>query len=490
MRKVIMVTTALMMAAAQAQGNPLPPYEIVHVRAFPPEMGLSLWEPTDLSGDTILTSSGLAIVDSGVIGEGNRFNPFVLDSSNTSGFIINSERDSVSMTLDFLEPVSWGTWGENAPPIMGYHVERDTYYFGQWDFVYVFCFDFANPDQGRTQVVINEVNSHGTWGQGSGFIELYNFGDTAISLNGWKIVCDTILDLPDDASIKPHKFYVVDNANFPGSFDMDFSSDNIYLIDADSDVVDQVGWSSDHGADVSFMRFPDGDTSALYWWDAFWGFDDESSINFSNGFPSRRAANRYDSPGLKVMGIAADVSPIEVTIYWTNPIWLSIFEQAVVRRSVDGFPQTPFDGELIYEGTDQEYCDRNIIPNQTLYYTVFARTSCGEYSVPDSESQICVVVPSVGIDGEPLPESAFYMKAYPNPFNATTVIKYRVPEPGIMSLSIYSITGQKLATIFEGYRESGEYEATWSVFNISSGVYFARVKTDQAEKSVKMLFLK
>jgi hypothetical protein len=496
MKRILIATVFLGSLSFQpGKANPLPPYEIVYIKAFPPQIGLSLFEPTDLSGDTIFTTSGIAIIDSGVIAEGYRYDPFILDSSNTSGFALNADADSVRVNISgeiwsLAGPEEWGTLGIDPPPILGHYIEQDIYNVPPWYYFNVFCLDDADPDQGRTNVIINEVNAHGTWRDGANFVELYNEGSDEISLAGWKIVCDTILNLPGDATIHAHGFYVIDEASFPASFDMDLAGDNIYLIDADSDLVDQVGWSSDHGEDVSFMRFPDGDTLPQEWNSAFWGFDDASSFSFEDGFPSRGAPNRYFSPGLKVIGIRCDTAYCTANISWTNPIWLSVFTDAILRRSTDSFPQTPYDGDIIYEGPGQWCSDRDITPGQTYYYTVFARTSCGDYSEPDSESQISAYFPSVGIEDNPIPKRAALLECYPNPFNVSTMIRYGLAESGQARLTIYNLAGQRVAILRDSNQEGGEHSVVWDGSGLSSGIYFARLESGSTERSIKVTLLK
>jgi hypothetical protein len=320
-------------------------------------------------------------------------------------------------------------------------------------------------------------------------VELFNRSSEAVEIGGWQIICNARYTILANTLIQPGKHFILDEDQFPEGFGLSPSCDNVYLLNDAGSVVDQTGWSSDHGADVSFMRFPDGGPDSIDFWH-FVGFNDETSIGFENGFPTRRAPNRHETPGLKVIGIAADVSPTEVDIYWTNPIWLTVFDQAIIRKSTDSFPQTPFDGELIYEGSDQQYSDGNVVPNQTIYYTVFARTGCGEYSDPDSESQISVVVPSVGVDDEQLPRKALLLSSYPNPFNATTLIKCTLPEAGKISLAVYNISGQKVAELFDGHREAGEYSILWGGPSYPSGVYFARLQSDVGSKAIKLILSK
>ncbi len=64
---------------------------------------------------------------------------------------------------------------------------------------------------------------------------------------------------------------------------------------------------------------------------------------------------------------------------------------------------------------------------------------------------------------------------YPNPFNPSTKIQFRVPEQGIATLQIYDILG-RLAQEVESPVVGGTYEQTFNAASLSSGVYFYRLQ--------------
>ena len=70
------------------------------------------------------------------------------------------------------------------------------------------------------------------------------------------------------------------------------------------------------------------------------------------------------------------------------------------------------------------------------------------------------------------PSGFLLTQNYPNPFNSSTAIQYSLPFHATVSLSIYNLLGQKVATIFEEPRFAGSYTAQWNGDKCSSGVYF------------------
>jgi hypothetical protein len=79
---------------------------------------------------------------------------------------------------------------------------------------------------------------------------------------------------------------------------------------------------------------------------------------------------------------------------------------------------------------------------------------------------------------------------YPNPFNVSTSLEYNLPEVSYLSIDIYNILGQRIATIFEELQQAGEYTTTWDASAFPSGVYFARLRTSNNSQSIKMVLLK
>jgi competence transcription factor ComK len=91
-------------------------------------------------------------------------------------------------------------------------------------------------------------------------------------------------------------------------------------------------------------------------------------------------------------------------------------------------------------------------------------------------------------DNRPLGFKLF--QNYPNPFNPTTTIKYDLPKQAHVTLKVYNILGQKVATLLNGVKQAGSYEVNFNASNLSSGIYFYRLKTGQNILTKKMILLK
>jgi len=79
---------------------------------------------------------------------------------------------------------------------------------------------------------------------------------------------------------------------------------------------------------------------------------------------------------------------------------------------------------------------------------------------------------------------------YPNPFNPTTRIKYAISERAQVSLKVYNLLGQEVATLFEGEQQKGSYIALFEANKLSTGVYFYRLEAGKFTETRKMILLK
>ncbi len=84
---------------------------------------------------------------------------------------------------------------------------------------------------------------------------------------------------------------------------------------------------------------------------------------------------------------------------------------------------------------------------------------------------------------------------YPNPFNPSTKINYSLAKSELVTLTIYSITGQKVRTLVNEVKNAGAHSVLWGGFNdegqlMSSGVYLYILKSESAVDTKKMIFIK
>jgi hypothetical protein len=92
-----------------------------------------------------------------------------------------------------------------------------------------------------------------------------------------------------------------------------------------------------------------------------------------------------------------------------------------------------------------------------------------------------LAVPEHDILSEPLQATQYIISSnYPNPFNSTTTIQYQLPEKSLVSLSIYTITGQTISSFTPGSQRAGEHMLSWNGKDrhgrdVPSGIYIYRI---------------
>ncbi len=94
-----------------------------------------------------------------------------------------------------------------------------------------------------------------------------------------------------------------------------------------------------------------------------------------------------------------------------------------------------------------------------------------------------------------IPQSLQLFQNYPNPFNNSTTIGFYLPQREHVTLEIFTILGQKVASVAENDFNAGEYRVIWNGLNehgqtVSSGVYIYRLITPSQVVSKKLILIK
>lgn len=95
------------------------------------------------------------------------------------------------------------------------------------------------------------------------------------------------------------------------------------------------------------------------------------------------------------------------------------------------------------------------------------------------------------IEGGDQPFAGFsLLQNYPNPFNPFTTIRYSLSRRASISMRVYSVVGQEVATLVEGEKDPGYHEVKFNAVGLSSGVYVCRLTTGDFVQSRKLLLLR
>ncbi|MBI5216799.1 MAG: carboxypeptidase regulatory-like domain-containing protein [Ignavibacteriae bacterium] len=100
----------------------------------------------------------------------------------------------------------------------------------------------------------------------------------------------------------------------------------------------------------------------------------------------------------------------------------------------------------------------------------------------------------LGVQGQATPKEFSLHQNYPNPFNPTTNFEFRIANFGLVTLKVYNLLGQEVATLLNNREmEAGEFSVPFDASHLTSGIYFYRVtvteKSGQEFSAVKKMTL-
>ncbi|MCK4531201.1 MAG: T9SS type A sorting domain-containing protein [Candidatus Marinimicrobia bacterium] len=165
-----------------------------------------------------------------------------------------------------------------------------------------------------------------------------------------------------------------------------------------------------------------------------------------------------------------------------------------------GIPMTDADGDSVYTAEIGEHeagttvnfkCRRNGAWDDTEEFP-FGQPS-REYVVLDEADQLIPVFyytddMLVGING--VPNVYALAQNYPNPFNPATTLKFQIPNADMVKISIYNVTGRKVADLMSEQLEAGYYTVNFDASVLPSGVYLYRLTAGEFSSVKKMTLLK
>jgi hypothetical protein len=89
-----------------------------------------------------------------------------------------------------------------------------------------------------------------------------------------------------------------------------------------------------------------------------------------------------------------------------------------------------------------------------------------------------------------LPETFYLKQNYPNPFNPNTTIQYFIPERNFVSIKVYNLLGDVVATLVDEEKGKGTYSVAFDATGLVSGIYFCRLQSTNFNDTRKMMLLK
>ncbi len=94
------------------------------------------------------------------------------------------------------------------------------------------------------------------------------------------------------------------------------------------------------------------------------------------------------------------------------------------------------------------------------------------------------------VDVEVEPAAFSLSQNYPNPFNPTTNIQYQIPNRELVTLKVYDVLGNEVATLVNEEKQAGNYSVKFNGSNLASGIYFYKLSSGNFVQTRKMILLK
>jgi hypothetical protein len=151
------------------------------------------------------------------------------------------------------------------------------------------------------------------------------------------------------------------------------------------------------------------------------------------------------------------------------------------------------DSGIIFE---VEYIVKDSLSDSTKAHLVFTEAMAADSSIMMLPFEFIngeiSISPSVGVKETPniSPIKFELHQNYPNPFNPSTTIQFDIPKAAFVTLKVYNVLGQEVATLVNEKREAGRYEVEFDGSKLTSGVYFYRLQAGSFVQTRKMILLK
>ncbi len=236
--------------------------------------------------------------------------------------------------------------------------------------------------------------------------------------------------------------------------------------------------------------------SASYWW---WSndlpFDAEPGVwSFEAVFQSHTYTHEFtvSDVNTKPMAVTLQNPAHQAEILSPSQIlrWLPLADAQSYELMVA--TDVAFTNIILNEGiTGERMFSISNLNNETEYFwRVRATNNLGTGDWSETRSFNTGVVTSNEKHDDVIPQSFRLFQNYPNPFNPTTKISFELQSTQEVELVVYNLMGQNVATLVDGIRTPGNYTVSFDGKDLSSGIYFYRLTTENFTAARKMTLIK
>ncbi len=280
-----------------------------------------------------------------------------------------------------------------------------------------------------------------------------------------------------EANVGTHGVYVDKNVTY---WDPSLS-DLVSTVNTAPGVNNRTDW-------VSQMIRMNDRTAALF-------ADNTNYPNLTNGTWINKLPNFAETDVLFTTQLAAlkafSMATVDTTYASPLPSWRQPSNPDVTPTFV--YADFPIPIDLSYDDADLLTAGLGNFPIGDLgwfptQYAAWKAQEAAEYAA--IQNLVDVGGPDVGVAATEHPRGFQLQQNYPNPFNPSTDISYTITKAGNVTLKVYNMLGQDVATLVNGYQAANTYNVNFNASGLSSGVYFYKLSAGSNEMIKKMVLMK
>ena len=194
------------------------------------------------------------------------------------------------------------------------------------------------------------------------------------------------------------------------------------------------------------------------------------------------------------------------TIYFNGVPFITTTANHTETAVVDAWGNMTIPGGAVLQALRLRRDDRYTSPSppfyvRTISYSFLTKTgSVVEIVASDTTAPNSGVIQTDGIawsmsgavgveDEDQIPTQYSLIQNYPNPFNPSTTINFSVPSSEFVTLKVFDVLSNEVATLVNEEKPAGVYEVEFNAFGLSSGIYFYKIQTSSFVETKKMILL-
>lgn len=186
--------------------------------------------------------------------------------------------------------------------------------------------------------------------------------------------------------------------------------------------------------------------------------------------------------------LAAELSDISavsgngaVQLNWTTASESNVAHFNVLR---DNVKMAEISATNTATGHSYRWTDANLVNDVTYTYTLETVNMDGSTEFLGATS----ATPRSG--GEAVVSEYALYQNFPNPFNPETSIRFDLVEASNVSLRVYNLLGQEVATLVNGQQSAGSHVVNFDASNLTTGMYIYRLDAGEFSATRKMMLIK